>query len=162
MMNQQQRGILGRSNVGAELIRLAHGLASGSSLNLQTRVRISLYLAARDLCVYPLAELQESGRKAGLHSAEMAGNMTGISHDKQGSACLDFVAAVIDGKPVLDTAQYRNMMLAGFRQEQVLEVITQATIHLLLVRLCAAITTHAETVNFLPLACSSTALESQS
>lgn len=158
-MNQlKQRNILSRTNVGAEVISLVHSLATGSILNLQMRVRIGLYLAASGLCVYPMSELQASGSSAGMNHAEMAANAAGTSHDAQATACLAFVDAVVHSGPALHADQYHAMTLAGFSQEQILEVITQVTTHILLARLCAAVSTQGETANCIPVACIGAAL----
>jgi uncharacterized peroxidase-related enzyme len=108
-----------------------HGIANGGSLDPQTRERIALALAEQNTCEYCLSAHTAIGRKAGLDSTEMAANRTGSSHDAKAAVAVKFARSLVEHTGEITTAELLEMRDAGYRESDIVEVITHVGMNLL-------------------------------
>jgi uncharacterized peroxidase-related enzyme len=108
-----------------------HALARGGRLEEQTRERIALALAQQNDCQYCVSAHTAIGRKTGLSSAEMAANRAGTSTDAKAAAAVRFARALAERNGEVTTAELQAVRNAGYRDAEIVEIITHVGLNVL-------------------------------
>jgi len=122
----------GAPGENASSIDFLHALLQDGPLDRRMRIRIALYLAQRGRSAFRPDSLRDCGRDAGMNGAEMAANRQGSSHDAKGDACLLFVKALLDDPQAPTLGDIERMRHAGYRQEDVADVMVNVGINIVL------------------------------
>lgn len=108
-----------------------HGIATGGSLDPQTRERIALALAQQNACEYCLSAHTAIGRKAGLNGAEIEANRAGTSQDARAAAAVKFARAVNEHTGDVTAAELAEVRGAGYSDAEIVEIITHVGMNIL-------------------------------
>lgn len=128
-------------------LAMAREAASDARLDRKTRIRIGLYMARRGLGALHVEALRERGSAAGMNGAEMAANEAGTSHDAVATACLHFVAALLEDAQAPSPAQLRALRDAGFRRDEIAAIVVEVGMNRMLARLYRVIIAPAATLH---------------
>ncbi|SFZ77845.1 carboxymuconolactone decarboxylase family protein [Chitinimonas taiwanensis] len=107
------------------------GLAREGSLDLPTRERIAIALAQKNGSAYCLSAHTQLGSQAGLSGAEMDANRLGDSHDAKAAVAVRFACRLIEQRGDLSNDELQAMRDAGYREAEIIEVITHAGLNFL-------------------------------
>lgn len=108
-----------------------YGIASGGSLDAQTRERIALALAQQNACEYCLSAHTAIGRKAGLKGTEIEANRAGTSEDAKAAVAVKFARSLAEHMGEVTTAELTEMRSAGYTESDIVEVITHVGMNVL-------------------------------
>lgn len=108
-----------------------YGIATGGSLDHQTRERIALAIAEQNACEYCVSAHTAIGRKAGLSDTEIAANRTGTSQDAKAAVAVDFARSLAEHMGDVSSAELREMRNAGYSESDIVEVITHVAMNIL-------------------------------
>lgn len=108
-----------------------HHIANNGSLDAATRERIALALAQKNECEYCLSAHTAIGRKAGLNGAEIEANRAGSSHDAKAAVAVRFARSLAEHNGEVTNAELQAMRDVGFREADIVEVITHVGMNVL-------------------------------
>ena len=115
--------LLSHSPAGLEGV-LALGGAVGKTLDVKTRERIAVAVAAVNGCDYCMSAHTYLGSNlAKLDEAELAANRRGHSNDAKADAAVSFARKVAESRGKVMHADIAAVKQAGFTEQQVVEIV---------------------------------------
>lgn len=108
----------------------AFGALGKGTLGARLGEQIAVAIANRNRCEYCLAAHTVLGQNAGASAAEMAAAQTGQSADGKTAAALAFALKVVDQRAQIGTADISSLREAGFRDEQIVEIMAHIALNL--------------------------------
>ncbi len=107
------------------------GVSNAGSLSPQTRVRIALAIAEQYSSEYCLSLYTVSGRRVGLTGNEMTSNRSGSSEDARASIAIRLALSISKNMGDISTFELIEAREAGYRDADIVEIITHVGMHLL-------------------------------
>ncbi|HSA06874.1 MAG TPA: carboxymuconolactone decarboxylase family protein [Candidatus Gastranaerophilales bacterium] len=107
------------------------GALAQGKLDPQIQERIGLLIAEKNGCEYCLAAHSMISKGAGLSEEEIMLARKGKSNDKKADAALLFAAEVFEYTGDLDDATLNKIRLAGFSDEEILEIAAAVSLNIL-------------------------------
>lgn len=108
-----------------------HTIANEGSLEPQTRERIALAVAEQNACQYCVSAHSAIGRKAGLSNDEIDANRSGTSLDSRAAVAVKFAKALVEKNGDVSTAELLEVREAGYKDAEIVEIITHVGVNLL-------------------------------
>ncbi len=106
--------------------------ALSRALDAKTRERIALTIAQTNGCDYCLSAHSYLGLNlAKIDDAEIALNRTGHSGDAKADAAVVFARKVLDTRGRVSDADIAAVLLAGFSEAQVIEIVASVAVNVL-------------------------------
>ena len=96
---------------------------AGGKLSAALREQIALASAGSNECDYCASAHTLIGKGAGLAAGEMAKNLRASSDDAKTQAALNFVAAIVEKRGRVSSADLQSVRAAGFGEAEVVEII---------------------------------------
>jgi AhpD family alkylhydroperoxidase len=106
-------------------------ISNTGSLSPQTRVRIALAIAEQYSNEYCLSLHTISGRKVGLTGNEMTSNRNGSSEDARASIAIRLALSLSKNMGDISTFELIEAREAGYRDADIVEIISHVGMHLL-------------------------------
>lgn len=96
---------------------------AGGKLSAALREQIALASAGSNECDYCASAHTLIGKGAGLAAGEMTRNLSARSEDAKTQAALNFVAAIVEKRGRISSAELQAVRAAGFGEAEVVEII---------------------------------------
>jgi len=108
----------------------AFGALGQGTLGAKLGEQIAVAVANRNRCEYCLAAHTMLGQKAGASADDMAAAQLGQSADPKTAAALAFALKVVEQRAQVSDADVANLHEAGFKDEQVVEILSHVALNL--------------------------------
>jgi uncharacterized peroxidase-related enzyme len=106
------------------------GALGGGVIGAGLGEQIAVAVADRNACEYCLAAHTALGRKAGVSAEAMAAAQRGQSADPATAAALTFALKLVNERGNVSEADVQALRLAGFNDEQVMEILAHVALSL--------------------------------
>lgn len=108
----------------------AFGALGNGALGARLGEQIAIAVANRNACEYCLAAHTALGRKAGVSAEQMQDAQSGNSTDSKVHAALQFAVKLVDQRGQVGDADVRALRVAGYDDEQIVEIIAHVALNL--------------------------------